>query len=87
MSRNEDSAFPLRQCAESVRCHRVGEVLITPDGEYALVVDAQSGSVAVVRIPTVLDHKVKTKPLFTVFPTATGARSATIVPFPAGARA
>ncbi len=64
-----------------------GEVLITPDGEYALVVDGQSGSVAVVRIPTVLDHKVKIKPLFTVFPTATGARSATIVPFPAGARA
>jgi YVTN family beta-propeller protein len=57
------------------------EVLITPEGEYALVVDSQSGTVSVVRIPTVLDHKVKTKPLFTVFPTASDIRSAIIVPF------
>jgi YVTN family beta-propeller protein len=62
-----------------------GEVLITPDGEYALVLDTQSGSVSVVRIPTVLDHKVKTKPLFTVFPTAAAAHSAIIVPFMPGA--
>ena len=58
-----------------------GEVLLTPDGEYALVVDQRSGNVSVVRITTVLDRKVKTKPLFTVFPTATDARSALIVPF------
>lgn len=58
-----------------------GEVLLTPDGEYALVVDQRSGNVAVVRITTVLDRKVKTKPLFTVFPTAADARSALIVPF------
>jgi YVTN family beta-propeller protein len=58
-----------------------GEVLLTPDGEYALVVDLQSGNVSVVRIPTVLDRNVKTKPLFTVFPTAADARSAIIVPF------
>jgi YVTN family beta-propeller protein len=58
-----------------------GEVLLTPDGEYALVVDQRSGNVSVVRITTVLDHKVKTKPLFTVFPTAADARSALIVPF------
>jgi YVTN family beta-propeller protein len=51
------------------------EVLITPDGEYALVLDGQAGNVAVVRIATVLDHKVRTKPLFTVFPMAAGARS------------
>jgi YVTN family beta-propeller protein len=58
-----------------------GEILLTPDGEYALVVDQRSGNVSVVRITTVLDHKVKTKPLFTVFPTAADARSALIVPF------
>ncbi|MDP9055443.1 MAG: YncE family protein [Acidobacteriota bacterium] len=58
-----------------------GEVLLTPDGEYALVMDQRSGNVSVVRIATVLDRKVKTKPLFTVFPTAADARSALIVPF------
>jgi YVTN family beta-propeller protein len=58
-----------------------GDVLLTPDGEYALVLDQHSGSVSVVRIPTVLGRKVKTNPLFTVFPTAAGACSAIIVPF------
>jgi YVTN family beta-propeller protein len=62
-----------------------GEVLLTPDGEYALVIDQRSGSVSVVRITTVLKRKVKTNsppsPLFTVFPTAADARSAIIVPF------
>lgn len=64
-----------------------GEVLLTPDGEYALVLDRRTGNVSVVRIPTVLDHdpgalgKVRAKPLFTVFPTAPDARSAIIVPF------
>ena len=56
-----------------------GEVLVTPDGEYALVVDRRTGSVAVVRLVTVLDKKVKTKPLFTVFATATDARAALVV--------
>ncbi len=56
-----------------------GEVLVTPDGEYALVVDRKTGSVSVVRLVTVLDKKVKTKPLFTVFPTATDARAALLV--------
>jgi YVTN family beta-propeller protein len=58
-----------------------GDVLLTPDDEYALVLDQHSGNVSVVRITTVLDRKVKTKPLFTVFPTAADARSAIIVPF------
>jgi YVTN family beta-propeller protein len=61
-----------------------GEVLLTPDGEYALVVDRRSGNVSVVRIATVLDHKVRAKPLFTVFPTAADARSAIIVPYTRG---
>ncbi len=58
-----------------------GDVLVTPDGEYALLLDQVSGNVAVVRIATVLDHKNRAKPLFTVFPTAADARSALIVPF------
>ncbi len=65
-----------------------GDVLLTPDGQYALVLDQRSGNVSVVRIATVLDHKPKTNsppsPLFTVFPTAVDARSAIIVPFPQG---
>ena len=56
-----------------------GEVLVTPDGEYALVVGRRSCSVSVVRLATVLDKKNKTKPLFTVFPTATDARAALMV--------
>jgi YVTN family beta-propeller protein len=63
-----------------------GEILLTPDDEYALVMDRRSGSVSVVRITTVLDHRLKTNsppsPMFTVFPTAADARSAIIVPFP-----
>lgn len=58
-----------------------GDVLLTPDGEYALVLDQRSGNVSVVRITSVLGRKAKTNPLFTVFPTAAGARSAIIVPF------
>jgi len=64
-----------------------GEILLTPDGEYALVVDPGSGTVSVVRIASVLGHAQVAliaqppKPLFTVFQTAGDARSAIIVPF------
>jgi len=57
-----------------------GEVLLTPDGEYALVVNQESGDVSVVRVQTVLDKKNKVKPLFTVFPTGANPQSAAIVP-------
>ena len=57
-----------------------GEVLVTPDGEYALVINRDSGDVAVVRVRTALDRKVKTKPLFTYFATARGPQSAAIIP-------
>jgi len=57
-----------------------GEVLLTPDGEYALVVSRDSGDVSVVRLNTVLDRKIKTKPLFTVFPMAAAPSSAAIIP-------
>jgi YVTN family beta-propeller protein len=64
-----------------------GEVLLTPDGEYALAIDPGSGTVSVARIDTVLTHvqvaliAQPPKPLFTVFQTAGDARSAIIVPF------
>ncbi len=57
-----------------------GEVLITPDGQFALVVNRDSGDVAVIRIRTVLAPENKTKPLFTYFPTAGAPQSAAIVP-------
>jgi YVTN family beta-propeller protein len=57
-----------------------GEVLVTPDGEYALVVNRDSGDVAVVRVKTALDKSVRTKPLFTFFATAASPQSAAIIP-------
>ncbi|MES1261856.1 MAG: YncE family protein, partial [Acidobacteriota bacterium] len=57
-----------------------GEVLLTPDEEYALVIGQDSGDVSVIRMPTVLDRSVKTKPLFTVFPMGGKPLSAVIVP-------
>lgn len=63
-----------------------GEVLLTPDNQYALVLDPRSGNVSVVRVSTILNRKNRTSspptPLFTVFPTAADARSAVIVPWP-----
>jgi DNA-binding beta-propeller fold protein YncE len=60
-----------------------GEILVTPGGEYALSVSQDSGDVSVIRLATVLDRKQRTKPVFTVFPTGAGLRSAAIVPFAA----
>jgi YVTN family beta-propeller protein len=57
-----------------------GEVLLTPDEEYALVISRDAGDVAVVRLRTVLDRSVKTKPLFTVIPMGGKPQSALIVP-------
>lgn len=66
-----------------------GEILITPDVAYALVIDRDSGDVSVVRMSVALDHKAgsmtlqETKPLFTVFPTGASPQSAEIIPRPA----
>jgi DNA-binding beta-propeller fold protein YncE len=76
-----------RQHASSVHVGgKPGEVLLTPDAEYALAVDQESGDVAVVRIGTVLDHNANkgpapmAKPLFTIFHTGPDPQSAAIVP-------
>ncbi|MEP6716012.1 MAG: YncE family protein [Terriglobia bacterium] len=57
-----------------------GEVLLTPGGEYALVIGRDSGDVSVIRLQTVLNRGIRTKPLFTVFATGTAPRSAAIIP-------
>lgn len=57
-----------------------GDVLLTPDEEYALVVDRHGGEVAVIRMKTVLDKAVRTKPLLTMFPMGAAPQSALIIP-------
>ena len=76
-----------RQLASSVHIGGVpGEVLITPDGNYALVIDRDSGDVSVVKMSTALSHEqlammaYGTRPLFTVFPTGQMPQSAAIIP-------
>jgi hypothetical protein len=76
-----------RQLAASVHVGDTpGEVLVTPDGEYALIVSRDSGQVAVIRLTTVLDRGENAltargiKPLFTVFPMTTAPGAAIIVP-------
>ncbi len=57
-----------------------GEVLLTPDEEYALVVGREAGDVAVVRMKTVLDRSVRTKPLLTMFPMGGLPQASLIMP-------
>lgn len=65
------------------------EVLVTPNGEYALVVSGGSGSVAVLRLSTVLNNGENgltariAKPLFTVFPMTNSPDAALILPWSA----
>jgi YVTN family beta-propeller protein len=74
-----------RQHAASVHVGgRPGEVLLTPGGEYALVVDQDNGDVAVIRIRTVLNREATraapvAKPIFTIFHTGPAPQSAAIV--------
>jgi DNA-binding beta-propeller fold protein YncE len=62
------------------------DVLVTPDGEYAMTVNSGSGSVAVIRLSTVLNRGQNEltargiKPLFTMFPMITAPEGAAILP-------
>jgi hypothetical protein len=62
------------------------DVLVTPDGEYAMTINSGSGSVAVIRLSTVLNRGQNgltargIKPLFTMFPMITAPEGATILP-------
>ncbi|HWD99999.1 MAG TPA: hypothetical protein VG345_13210 [Bryobacteraceae bacterium] len=79
-----------RQLAASVHVGDTpGELLTTPDGEYALAVGGASGAIAVIRLTTVLNQGENAltargiKPLFTVFPMTAAPESAIIVPYKA----
>lgn len=57
------------------------DVVITPDRQYALVLNRKSGDVAVIRVPSILEwgnHHSKTAPLFTMVPVCARPVSATI---------
>lgn len=57
------------------------EVVITPDNQYALVLNRKSGDVAVIRIPAIIEwgnHHNKTAPLFTMVPVGARPVSAAI---------
>jgi YVTN family beta-propeller protein len=57
------------------------DVVVTPDSQYALVLNRKSGDIAVIRIPSIGawgNHHNKTAPLFTMIPVGTRPVSATI---------
>jgi YVTN family beta-propeller protein len=56
-------------------------IVITPDNQYALVLNRKSGDVAVIRVPSIIrwgNHHNKTAPLFTMVPVGARPVSATI---------
>ena len=57
------------------------DVIISPDNQYALVLNRRSGDIAVIRVPAIGawgNHHNKTAPLFTMIPVGTRPVSATI---------
>lgn len=65
------------------------DILITPDQQYALVLNGKSGDVAVIRIYALTDtspsRRYKPTPLFTLIPAGEGPVSAAVVAFNARA--
>jgi YVTN family beta-propeller protein len=64
---------------------RPGQILLTPDNEYALVLNEQSGDVAVIRLLNIRDadlnsRRSRTAPLFTMIPVGSRPLSAVITP-------
>lgn len=62
-----------------------GQILITPDGQYALVLNSKSGDMAVVRLlalataPNGARRKFKSAPIFTMIPVGDGPVSAALI--------
>jgi YVTN family beta-propeller protein len=54
-------------------------ILITPDNQYALVLDEKSGDMAVIRIASLAARHFKSAPLFTVLPVGSKPVSAAVV--------
>src|ERR1700730_10446923 len=44
------------------------QITFTPDNQYALVLNRQSGDMAVIRVPSIKQSRAKTAPLFTMIP-------------------
>jgi YVTN family beta-propeller protein len=64
---------------------RPGPILLTPDNEYALILNEQSGDVAVIRLLNIRDadlnsRRSRTAPLFTMIPIGARPVSAAIAP-------
>ena len=55
-------------------------ILVTPDKQYALVLNQLSGDLAVVRIPTLAARRYKSAPLFTMIQVGEGPVDATVLP-------
>ncbi len=56
-----------------------GHILITPDKQYALVLNRRSGDLAVLRIPALAARRYKSAPLFTMIPVGEGPVDAAVV--------
>lgn len=55
-----------------------GEIAITPDSQYALVLSRGAGQLAVIRVAAVVASRSKTAPLFTVIPVGAGPVSVAV---------
>ena len=54
-------------------------ILITPDKQYALVLNRRSGDLAVIRIQSLRARRYKSAPLFTMIPVGEGPVSTAVV--------
>ena len=53
---------------------------VTPDNQYALALNQQSGDMAVIRLTAVRIRRNKTAPLFTMVPVGESPESMAIIP-------
>jgi YVTN family beta-propeller protein len=57
-----------------------GAIVVTPDQEYALVLNRASADMAVIRISAITVGRAKSAPLFTMIPVGSGPVDAVVVP-------
>jgi YVTN family beta-propeller protein len=55
-----------------------GHITITPDNQYALVLNRRSGDMAVIRIAAVIAKRSRSAPLFTMIPVGSKPVSAAV---------
>jgi YVTN family beta-propeller protein len=56
-----------------------GHIVVTPDRQYALVLNRRSGDVAVIRVSKLAVGKYKSAPLFTMIPSGSGPAGAAVL--------